>query len=324
MDVRLFNLVHLLRKGGVMRLSDLCEELDARPKTLKLDIQHLKSMRHEISYSRKDGWHYLSPPPELSLSPDALFALLVAQKTLATYRGTPFEQPLRETFERFSGENAKAFSCSWELLSHVVSIKQTGVSTADLGIYRTLVNGITKSRELRIRYRGNKDARPRSRRIRPFHLCCANNSWYLFAYDYEADDTRTFALPRISDAAVLETTFVPPDARVIEDQLSGGFGIMFNSPQESVTIKFSPEIATWVAERVWSPEQTIERSSDGSVILSMPAGLTPEFEQWLLSFGELAQVLKPRKLADVVKRRMRSAIRAYTPPPRVAKKRQSM
>ena len=256
-------------------------------------------------------WCYLEPPPELALSPEALFAILVAQKTLATYRGTPFETPLQEVFEKFSGDDSPVFHCSWAFLSQAITIKNLGIPAHDLTVYRRVVLGIATQHEIRFRYKGRNDDRARIRRTRPYHLCCANNSWYLIAFDHESGAIRTFALPRIGNVSVLETTFIKPPANDFSEEIQSGFGIFFEAQPETISVRFSKEIAAWVSERQWHSTQKIHRLPDGEVAMEMSVGVTPEIEQWLLSFGEHAAVLEPKHLAMTIRERLKKASRQY-------------
>jgi len=81
------------------------------------------------------------------------------------------------------------------------------------------------------------------------------------------------------------------------DSTPGTFGIM---EQETFTavVKFPKEAATYVGERIWSEGQHMERTPDGSLILSLRASSRAEILAWVLSFGANAELLEPADLRD--------------------------
>lgn len=165
-------------------------------------------------------------------------------------------------------------------------------------------------KELQIHYKGMKDTFPQSRRIQPYHLCCMGNSWYLIAFDAKASKVKTFAIPRISKAEVLQTTFPRPNRTALKDEIDSSFGVFFEAKPEKLVIAFKGIISTWIAERQWHPSQKLQKTADG-VLLEMDVGITPEIEQWILSFGDNARVLEPTHLAARIINRLRLAVDGY-------------
>ena len=68
-----------------------------------------------------------------------------------------------------------------------------------------------------------------------------------------------------------------------------------------VKVEFVGFAAGFVAERIWSPDQQIERLPDGKIHLSFSVSSEPELVAWLLSFGDEARLLGPDWLVEKVK-----------------------
>src|SRR5207248_9575045 len=79
--------------------------------------------------------------------------------------------------------------------------------------------------ELEFEYRNLKSAGYEGRRVRPYHLGCVENQWYLFAEDLERRQLRTFALPRMPKVKLTSTGFRRPADFSIAQILSGSFGV---------------------------------------------------------------------------------------------------
>lgn len=93
-------------------------------------------------------------------------------------------------------------------------------------------------------------------------------------------------------------------------KLDGSFGLFFEAKPERLVVEFTGIIATWIAERQWHASQQIEQSEKG-VILTMEVGITPELEQWILSFGEHARVIEPARLVAGIQKRLRGSLDRY-------------
>jgi predicted DNA-binding transcriptional regulator YafY len=60
--------------------------------------------------------------------------------------------------------------------------------------------------------------------------------------------------------------------------------------------------ARYVAERIWSPDQKIEKKGKDTIRLTFKASSEPEVIGWLLSFGDEAKLVEPDWLIKSVKK----------------------
>jgi predicted DNA-binding transcriptional regulator YafY len=65
-------------------------------------------------------------------------------------------------------------------------------------------------------------------------------------------------------------------------------------------IKFNPKAAAYIAEREWSKGEKKIANADGSLTLTLKAKSKDEFAAWVLSFGNLARVLAPKWLRELL------------------------
>jgi len=63
-----------------------------------------------------------------------------------------------------------------------------------------------------------------------------------------------------------------------------------------VAIRFDREVAGYIRERCWHPTQRIDEHPDGSLTLSLTVNHLLELKRWVLSWGEMAQVIAPPDL----------------------------
>jgi predicted DNA-binding transcriptional regulator YafY len=98
-------------------------------------------------------------------------------------------------------------------------------------------------------------------------------------------------------------------------QDNDSFGLMEMTRAQrpiKAVIRFAPEAATYVVERIWSKKQTIRDEPDGGLRLTLQARSEPELIAWVLSFGPSAELLSPKRLRREMERRIGKMLPKYT------------
>jgi proteasome accessory factor B len=132
--------------------------------------------------------------------------------------------------------------------------------------------------------------------VRPYHLGCVDNQWYLFGFDLDRQQLRTFALPRIFGPRRTGARFRRPANFSIGKFLDSSFGVFQGEGHTTVRVRFQPFAARLVRERTWHHSQRIKELRDGGLELRLQLGSLEEIERWILSWGDQAEVLEPAKL----------------------------
>jgi predicted DNA-binding transcriptional regulator YafY len=83
---------------------------------------------------------------------------------------------------------------------------------------------------------------------------------------------------------------------------------------ETISIEFAPQVAAFVEGRKWHPSQSIERMKDGRVRLTLQVSIDWALKGWIMSFGPLAKVLAPEKLAKELREELAKAAGLYASP----------
>jgi len=232
------------------------------------------------------------------VSEGEIVALFVAQKALQQYRGTPFEVPLRAAFNKIGHGLKDRITFSWSELDAAISFRPVGQSVADLEVFEMLSRAVLESAEVEFPYRKLRSRAAETRRVRPYHLGCVDNQWYLFGFDLARRQVRTFALPRIGTPRRTGARFKRPANFSIGKFLDSSFGVFQSEGRTTVRIRFQPFAAQLVRERVWHHSQKVKELRDGGLELQLQLGSLEEIERWILSWGDQAEVLEPAKLRE--------------------------
>jgi predicted DNA-binding transcriptional regulator YafY len=284
----------------------LSSELEVSPKTIQRDIDYMRDqLGLPIEYDElKFGFYYTEPVtnfPTIKVSEGEVVALLVAQKALEQYRGTPFEGPLQTAFKKITDGLQDRIQFNWADIGSTISFRGLGKSTADLELFEKLSRAVLKFHEVEFEYRKLESKRYEIRRVHPYHLGCVENQWYLFGLDLVRRQLRTFALPRMRALRDTRTTFQRPSDFSISDHLSDSFGVFKGKARHRVRIRFEGMAARLVVERQWHPTQKIRRLTGDEVELTMTLGSLEEVERWVLGWGKHAFVLEPPQLMERIR-----------------------
>ena len=313
---RMLRIHEELRRGAFTNCTKLAESLEVSRKTVVRDIAFMRDrLELPIEFdSRINAYRYTHPVsafPTVQVSEGELLALLVARKALEQYRGTPFHRQLEASFEKLTGglKDRISFSPADELQS--VSFKNVGLGKADMVVFNALSRATLRQHEVEFDYRKPGEAKAARRRVQPYHLAHRENLWYLVGHDSERAALRTFALPRISNPAVLKTQFVRPADFSPEKFFANALGVLGGERDYRVVIRFGAAVADRVREREWHESQELRDLPDGRLELQLRLGALPEIERWVLTWGSDAEVVQPKELRERLKATAGTLLRLY-------------
>jgi Predicted transcriptional regulator len=220
-----------LKAGRYPNCRKLAEELEVSSKTVQRDIDFMRyRLGLPIEYDQLHfGFYYTEPVssfPNVEISEGELVALYIGQKALAQYKGTSFEAPLSTAFRKITDGLRDTISVTWSDLDSAISFRSTrGDRLRTFILFEQLSHAVFKQIEVRFEYKKPGAARYEQRYVQPYHLGCVENLWYLFAFDLDRGELRTFALPRIRNVRVSKTKFRRPMDFSIGRYLEQSFGV---------------------------------------------------------------------------------------------------
>jgi predicted DNA-binding transcriptional regulator YafY len=159
-----------------------------------------------------------------------------------------------------------------------------------------LRSAIEESLKVRIAYQKADAREPAGRAVCPHALVYARGMWYLVAH-CEESGLRFFRMDRVHGVEVLDEGF-ERSAEWLADELPAG--PMFRAEEAgTVTIRYSPAIARWIAER-----EGRELEADGGLTVEHPCADTEWAVRHVLQYGPDAEVLGPGEVREAVRKRL--------------------
>lgn len=313
---RIHRIFERIRSDDLPNLPTLAKELEVSKKTIYRDIEFMKDfMKLPIEFDvHRRGYRFsseVSSFPLLKLTEGELFAIFVGEKALEQYVGTPYEKPLRNTFQKFTAGLSGELSFQWSELQNAISFKSIEVNSVDARVFQQLVIAIRQRQEITFEYRGLKDTKFKPRRVQPYELVSAEGQWYLFALDVETHAVKKFVPGRMKALHATKITFVKPKDFSAAKELKNSFGIFSGSKPTTVEILFDRFASRLIRERHWHSSQRITEMKGGRLKLSLELGGFEEVERWILSWGDHAHVLSPPELIDRIKATMTRGLKNY-------------
>lgn len=191
----------LLQHRAVWAAADLAKELGVTERTVRRDIQRLRDLGYTIRGSAGvDGGYRLDAGnviPPLLLDESEAMAIGISL-TMAAREAV---DDLAEPALRALGKIARVMPPTAERQLDAVSGAITLAETSDGGVPPSTVlcvsGAIQSGHQLRFDYTPpGRESAPR--RAEPQRIVVRGRTWYLFAWDLDRDDWRTFRLDRMS------------------------------------------------------------------------------------------------------------------------------
>lgn len=312
---RMFKIHGILANGRATNCTKLAQELEVSTKTIMRDLAFMRDQQGlPLEYDQtKHAWRYtevVKSLPLVQVTEGELLAVLVAQKALTLYAGTPYHGLLTRAFEKLSAGLSDRVSFAAPGALQNVSFHHAGLGRADLKLFESLARSVNESREIEFTYR-KPGAKPEQRRVQPYHLANRENAWYLVGHDLARGALRNYAVVRMSGIAVTTKSFVRPADFSPEKHFGKAFGAFVGTGDYKVLVRFSSKVASQVQERFWHESQETKVRRDGSVDFTVQLGGLDEILKWVLGWGEHAEVIAPAELRERIRTQAAATARRH-------------
>lgn len=145
----------------------------------------------------------------------------------------------------------------------------------------------------RVTYRTPHDPEARTYPVEPYELVEHDGGLYLYCWVPARAHVRLLAVERIEALERTGDTFArrADVERTIAAKKERAFRILDDEQPLRVTLRFTPAVAFYVAERTWHPTQELIPHEDGSVTLAFTATGRIEIDRWIRGWGEDCEVV---------------------------------
>jgi predicted DNA-binding transcriptional regulator YafY len=248
--------------------------------------------------------------PGIWISPGELQALLTARQVLGNVQPGLLEGELKSLQGRISSllQKKGVEPASGESRIHIQNVAGRAVPAR---MFQDVLGALVQRKRLKIRYHGRRRDAESERVISPQRLTQHRNSWYLDAWCHEAEGLRSFALERIREQELLDRKAKEVSRAMLSKHFDRSYGIFSGPPEHVAELRFTPEMARWVAEENWHPDQEGAFLEDGSWLLKVPFSGARELIMDVMRYGAEVEVLAPDFLREAVADEARRTTEQY-------------
>jgi proteasome accessory factor B len=315
---RLHSIIRLFEARRGMTLDDLAEECGVDRRTIHRDLNAVEEAGYTLTSEWQEGkkvYSFLTKSrniPPITFTLNQLMSLYLLRSLGVYLAGTPFRQEIEELFRTITSVLPDRYAAHLERIARVSlpilhgARDYSGAAEFVEGLQRALLHQY----RIRLTYAKQGRAATDDYEIDPYTLVFHKGGIYLLGYAHNRVAMRLFALERIRGVEVTRQRFEIPEQYEPEAHFRSAFGLVSDTRMK-VRVRFSPEVAHSVKERLWMPEQKVVTDREGRVTIEFEAAGEKELASWILSYGAHAEVLEPPELRREVKRHVREMREHY-------------
>jgi proteasome accessory factor B len=173
--------------------------------------------------------------------------------------------------------------------------------TADLGeeadVLADIYEAVAGRRRLRLIYGG------RERTIAPYGLGHRRGHWYLVGVEQAV--AKVYRVDRMSAVKLTDESFERDPKITVAGELESHPWEAGLEPTVTATVRIDPDLAWWAERRLGRSTPTIERDTDGGLLITLDVTNPDAFVGWVLGFGASAEVMSPPEMRERVVARIR-------------------
>ncbi|MBX3733321.1 MAG: WYL domain-containing protein [Verrucomicrobiae bacterium] len=304
---RMMRIHAVLREGRYPNCSTMARKLEVSTKTIQRDLEFMRDrLNLPLEFDPvRNGYRYTEEVksfPTLQITEGELFALLVAEKALQQYRGTPFEARLVAALRKLEEALPDAVSFNISQWGEAITFRTTAEPLLSVPpILEGLTRAAQRRERLRIRYRKPGARTPEVRVVDPYQVANVDGDWYLFAFDHLRQAIRTFVPARIVALEPEGGTFDRPARFALEKYLRDSFGVHSRDGAYAVVLQFDEAVSDYIREKKWHNSQRLTELPGGGVEMRLKLGSLQEVQRWVLGWGGAARVIAPPELVASVR-----------------------
>lgn len=306
-----------VRSGAWPNGSTLAEKLEVDARTIRRDITYMRDqLGAPLEYdATRNGYCYTEPTFRLSffqITEGELVSLLLAERLLHQYRGTPFEQNLRRAFKKLSEMLPDSVSVRIDAIADCLAVLPVVQTDYDPALFTALARAVVGRRKIEVVYHtADRDATT-TRVLSPYHLMLRGDDWYVIAHDDYRNEIRVFAVQRVRSVRETGELFERLPGFRVESYMGESFRVVRGDGHHRVALYFRPPTAGRIAEKTWHPSQTIEPATDGGLILKFEVSDLREVVRFVMFWGQDCQVVEPETLTRQVLRECEALTQSIT------------
>ena len=321
---RLLRILQILSLGQKLSTSSLLDKFENKisRRTLQRDFIALSEAGIPIYSEKLQGneniWYLDTRFKNFIPIPIGINEYLAAhtlKENLKIFRNTALEEDITSLFSKIEQiVPSNVFLDSRKGLAESY-FEQYSAGLFDYRPYNEIIESIIKAiierKICKVSYFKPSSDSIKSYNIEPVKIVNYNGGLYTIAFIQRHHSYIMLAVQRIQSITILDKPQGQNHTFNEDEFWQGKFGL-FPGEQKEVKLQFSKSIKHHLEGRLWHASQSFNHEDDGSLILTMNVGLSPELITWVSGWQEEVKVLKPLKLRKLIIDHLEKTIKLYS------------
>jgi len=309
---RVLKIISILSSGSRLTTAALSRRFDnlVSLRTLQRDLNRIVEagipIRSRKTTANENEWfldhHFKSFIPQ-TLGLNEYLAAHMLKENLKIFRNTDFSDEIDSLLEKIE-----------QIVPEHVFLETEEVAPEDLyenytaGLFdysgydeviTQIINAIMQKKKCFVSYFNAYQGEIKNFYIEPRRIVYFKGGLYVVVYIRRFEKFRLLAIQRIKKFKQLDE--IHPDEPLFDPELywKKKFGL-FSGDAQAVKISFSGDVRMHIEGRHWHASQVFSEGKDGTLIVELQVGLSPELVSWIFSWNEYAEVLEPQELKEMM------------------------
>ena len=318
---RFYKIDHLLQEQTLVPVGTFLRELEVSLATFKRDIEYMRSRHYApIVWDRFLGGYRFDKPdpaapkyelPGLWFNPREAQALLTMEHLLEELEPSLLGAHVKPLLSRLKALLSTGDRSAEEVRKRI-RVLPFGKRKHEPKHFQVVASAVLSRERLKLTYNNRMKDEVTQREVSPQRLVFYRNNWYLDAWCHLRRDLRSFGLDAVREVSVVAGSVKEvPDAQM-DEVLKSGYGIFSGKTVQWAKLRFTPEVARYVAVEEWHPRQRARFERDGSYLLEVPFNSDEELLMDVMKHGAEVEVMGPESLRNEIRVRLLLAVRRYS------------
>ena len=307
---RLLKLILTLESGRTYDVDELAKIVGVTRRTVFRDLKLLAQAGVDYAYDRETSRYHKDRTtvlPPVTLSPAEALGLLLVTRTALASKALPDPTAAASAAIKIESVLPQAIlDYCGPLLEHV-EVRYSPVSDprSVLDCLSTLQAALAARRKVRVRYDSYYEGRTIARVLQLSRLAYIHRGWYAIAFSEHELKPLTFKLERIIELKVLDATYEIDEGFSLDGYFKNAWLMIPGDKRYHLKVRFHKLVAGNVEEVAWHKTQKTHYEEDGSLIFEADVDGIKEVSWWVLGYGDMAEVLEPPELINMIAERVR-------------------
>ncbi len=301
---RVIKLITLLQTGKTFSADGLANLLKISRRTVFREIKNLRQIGipcefDSVKKSYSIGQDFFMAPQNLTKQ-EAL-SLMLLLKDAETHE-IPFIGHAKNAILKVLSclpENIRKACCFEAEKISAITTQQTRPPEFDT-IFEQLHKATIKHNYVRLVHLVESNVNETISAFCPYQLISTDKGWYIIGRLDMRKKIISLKLSLISEVVILDKLYLEDEDFNLSEYLGCAWLIAPESRLYLVKLRFSKDIAPYIASKKWHSTQQLSDQKDGSLIAEYRVNGLGEIIWWIISFGDKVKVVAPKTLQEKV------------------------